>query len=72
MAGNTNNAFCKRRGFLRVMAGVPFAVAGLAGGVGYRAARATGAPVEPSPDESPSRGYHETAHIRRYYATARR
>ncbi|HYW76851.1 MAG TPA: formate dehydrogenase [Gammaproteobacteria bacterium] len=72
MATNRSDPSCERRGFLKAMAGVPFALAGLAGGVGYKAARAAEAPAEAGPNELSNRGYHETAHIRRYYASARR
>ena len=34
------------------------------------AARAETAPAEPAPQPEAARGYRETEHIRRYYATA--
>lgn len=57
----------KRRGFLRAAAGA--GVLGSLAAVGTRAqaAEAPAATAEPAKKS----GYHETEHIRKYYATAR-
>ena len=57
----------KRRGFLRAAAG-----AGVLGSLAAAGARAQAVevPVEVTEPEKKS-GYHETEHIRKYYATAR-
>lgn len=59
----------RRRGFLRAAAGAGAlgTLAALSGETAAAPAAAAAAPVEPAQPK----GYHETDHIRKYYATAR-
>lgn len=57
----------ERRGFLRAAAG-----AGVLGALGTGRAQAAAEVVpQPEPAKPKQSGYHETDHIRQYYATAR-
>ncbi len=69
MSGHERDAGGGRRWFVRWLA-----TAGL-GGLLWRGAREEGGPPERRPSEAASRprarGYRETAHVRRYYDSAR-
>lgn len=58
----------ERRGFLRAAAGA--GVLGTLAAAGATQAGTVPAPTAPAPEPKQS-GYHETEHIRKYYATAR-
>ncbi|MFD2368157.1 formate dehydrogenase [Pseudoduganella sp. GCM10020061] len=58
----------KRRGFLRAASGAGVLGTLAAAGVAPAQAAPLPQPQQPEPKQS---GYHETDHIRKYYATAR-
>ena len=59
----------KRRGFLRAATGA--GVLGTLAAAGVGTAQAAAAPPQPEAPAPKQSGYHETDHIRTYYATAR-